>query len=31
VYVAEHLLADGIETAVREVADGVTWLSWPRD
>jgi len=31
VYVAENLLADGIETAVREVADGVTWLSWPGD
>jgi len=31
VYVAEQLLADGIETAAREVADGVTWLSWPRD
>ena len=31
VYVAEHLLADGIETAVREVADGVTWLRWPRN
>ena len=29
VYVAESLLADGIEAAVREPADGVTWLRWP--
>lgn len=29
VYVAEHLLGDGIEAAIREPADGVTWLRWP--
>jgi len=29
VYVAENLLADGIEAAIREPADGVTWLRWP--
>jgi len=29
VYVAEDLLGRGVDTAVREVAGGVTWLSWP--
>ncbi len=29
VYVEENLLGDGIEAAIREPADGVTWLRWP--
>jgi hypothetical protein len=30
VYVEEDLLGSGIEAAVREPADGVTWLRWPQ-
>ena len=29
VYLEEDLLGSGIETAIREPADGVTWLRWP--